>query len=143
MVTRLEPGLTNIRLGLRGLPGTNALACGHWQTADAKSFITLVPGNAFKFTDGKNPFRAQVGSAAVSPSVDRLPREWVDVAGFEANDAVVDAERKVSGDDAVPDEGPDTFKRSYCGKVGFLPDGRANARWVEMCGANLCQVINW
>jgi hypothetical protein len=106
------------------LPGTNAVAYyRQWQTAVAKSFITLVPGNAFKFTDGKNPFRAQVCSAAVSPSVDGLPSEWVDVTGFEANDAVVDAERKVSGDDAVPDEGPDTFKRSYCGKIGFLPNG--------------------
>jgi hypothetical protein len=37
--------LTNIRLSLKFLPGTNALAhYEHLQIADVKSFITLSPG---------------------------------------------------------------------------------------------------
>jgi hypothetical protein len=57
-----------------------------------------------KLSGRKSSFRAEFGPAGVRPSVDVLPRERSDVAGFESLDSVVDPERIVSGDDAVPDE---------------------------------------
>ena len=73
-------------------------------------FIRQRLRNSCIFSDGKRSLCSEYSSAGVSPSVDGFPGERFDFSGLETFNSVVDSERVMSGDDAVPHERTDSWK---------------------------------